>query len=83
MENLLLQSDELPGVGLTVLDLFCDLDEEIEDVFIFLLKLFQVATYKLWRVRKKLTYFAKVLGLDVSEFRFLDRGALWNFVNFV
>lgn len=83
MENLLLQSDELPGVGLTVLDLFCDLDEEIEDVFIFLLKFFQVATYKLWRVRKKLTYFAKVLGLDVSEFRFLDRGALWNFVNFV
>ena len=30
-----------------------------------------------------LTYFAKILGLDICEFGFLNWSALWNFVNFV
>jgi hypothetical protein len=44
VEDLLLQSNELSGVGLTVLDVFGNLQEKIEDILVFLLKLFQVAT---------------------------------------
>jgi hypothetical protein len=45
VQDLLLQGDEFSGVGLTVLNVFCDLEKEIEVVLVKGLELFQVAAY--------------------------------------